>query len=113
VLIILPPSESKRPPPDEGSPLELERLSFPELTPMRERVIDALMATSLEPDALRRLYVIAKRVRGEVASHLLASAADPGNPLDVADLLAGRWPLEVEPPAGRSRSWRVTLRAVG
>jgi hypothetical protein len=254
VLIILPPSETKLPPPEVGSPLELDRLSFQSLTEMRERVMEALVATSQGPDALRRLFVrprlagevarnqhlrdlptraavetysgplyqgldagswskaadgraarllivsalwgalrpadripayrlhvcsrlvgmdrlepgwrsvltpvltdaadrgpildlrspvyqavgrptglddqtvtlrirpspggpahigdvIAKRVRGQAASHLLSSEADPDEPLDVADLLATRWPIEVDPPAGRNRAWTITLRA--
>jgi cytoplasmic iron level regulating protein YaaA (DUF328/UPF0246 family) len=53
--------------------------------------------------------VIAKRVRGEAASHLLSSEADPGDPLDIADLLARRWSIEIDPPAGRKRTWTVTL----
>jgi hypothetical protein len=255
VLIILPPSETKRPPPEIGLPLDLNRLSFPPLTAMRERVMDALVATSQQPDARRRLMVgpslarevarntqlrdlptrpaidtyagplyqgldagswspdaeqraarrvvivsalwgalrpadqippyrlhvcarlvgmdrlepawrallpdtladaaeqrgpvldlrspvyqavgrpagmdedtvtlrvrpapggparigdvIAKRVRGEAASHLLSSKADPEDPLDVADLLATRWSIEIEPPAGRNRTWTVTLQ---
>ena len=256
MLIILPPSETKRPPPEVGSPLDLDRLSFPSLAPMRERVMAALAATSQRPDALRRLFVkpslagevarnehlrdlptrsavdtyagplyegldpeswsshaedraarqlvivsalwgavrpadrippyrlyicarlvgmdrlepawrtvlprilvdaaagrgpvldlrsrvyqavgrptgledqtvtlrirpspggpahigdvIAKRVRGEAASHLLSSVADPEDPLDIADLLATRWSLEVEPPAGRNRAWTITLQS--
>ena len=255
MLIILPPSETKRPPPEGGSPLDLDRLSFRSLTAMRERVMDALAATSQRPDALRRLFVrpslagevarnehlrnlptrsavdtyagplyegldagswssqaesraarqlvivsalwgalrptdpippyrlyvcarlvgmdrlepawrgllpsilldaaagrgpvldlrsrvyqavgrptdlddqtvtlrirpspggpahigdvIAKRVRGEAASHLLSSEADPEDPLDIADLLATRWSLEVDPPTGRSRAWTITLQ---
>ena len=256
MLIILPPSETKRPAPDEGSPLDLDALSFPELKPMRERVILALSATSQAPDALRRLFVgstlapevarnklmrhlptrravdtysgplyvgldagswspevearaahhvvivsalwgalrpadlippyrlhvcarlvgmdrlepawrpllepiltdaagrsgpvldlrsrlyqavgrpaalddqtvtlrirpspsgpahigdvIAKRMRGEAAAHLLASATLPSDPLDIADLLAERWSVEVDPPSVFDRSWTVTLRA--
>ena len=254
MLIILPPSETKRPPPENGSPLDLGRLSFPSLTAMREQVMDALAATSQRPDALRRLFVgpslagdvarnehlrdfptrpavdtyagplydglhpgswsrhaekraarqlvivsalwgalrpadrippyrlyvcarlvgmdrlepvwrtllspiltdkaaprgpvldlrspvyravgrpaglddqtvilrirsspggpahigdvIAKRVRGEAASHLLSAGADPEDPLGIADLLATRWSIEVDPPAGRSRTWTITL----
>jgi cytoplasmic iron level regulating protein YaaA (DUF328/UPF0246 family) len=256
VLIILPPSETKLPPAEDGVPLELERLSFPSLTPMRERVMEALAATSRLPDAFRRLQVrpslvsevannehlrelptrravdtyagplyeglrpsawsthadrraarhvvivsalwgalrpadrippyrlhvcarlvdmdrleptwrtllpgtltdaagkhgpvldlrspayqavgrpsgldaetitlrirpspggpahigdvIAKRVRGEVASHLLSSGANPEDPLDIADVLAARWSLEIDPPSGRSRSWTISLQA--
>ena len=55
--------------------------------------------------------VNAKRVRGEAASHLLSSAADPEDPLDIADLLATRWSLEVDPPAGRNRTWTITLQS--
>lgn len=256
MLIILPPSETKRPAPDDGPHLDLERLSFPILTPTRERVLDALAATSREPDAMRRLMVgpslaqevarngllrelptrravdtyagplyaglnaaswsietwrraegqvvivsalwgalrpadripayrlhvcarligmdrlepmwrpllqptltdaadrrgpildlrsqayravgrpdglddqtvalrvrpapggpahigdvIAKRTRGEAARELLASVGEPRDPLDMADVLATRWPIEVEPPGGRIRTWTITLRA--
>jgi cytoplasmic iron level regulating protein YaaA (DUF328/UPF0246 family) len=256
VLIILPPSETKQPSPEGGSPLDLDRLAFPSLTAMRERVMDALVATSQRPDALRRLLVrpslagevarnehlrdlptrravdtyagplyegldarswspraekraarqlvivsalwgalrpadrvppyrlyvcarlvgmdrlepawrrllppilseaaaqrgpvldlrsrvyqavgsptglddqtvtlrvrpspggpahigdvIAKRVRGDAASHLLSAEDDPEDPLDIADLLATRWSLEIDPPAGRNRTWTITLQS--
>lgn len=57
MLIILPPSETKRPAPRMGSPLDLDRLAFPALNPMRERVVAALIETSTRPDALERLRV--------------------------------------------------------
>lgn len=256
MLIILPPSETKRPAPHDGPRLDLERLSFPELKPLRSRVLDALVATSVEPDGPRRLRVrhslagevarnarlqelatrravetyagplyvglgggtwsaptwaraarevaivsalwgalrpsdaippyrlhvcarlvglerleplwrpvlrdvlanaaggrgpildlrspayqavgrpagledqtvalrvrptpdgpphvgdvIAKRTRGEAARQLLSSAAVPHDALDIADVLASHWPIEVDPPGPRSRTWIVSLQA--
>ena len=55
MLILLPPSESKAEPPRRGRPVDLERLSFPELGAMRLRVLEALATTSAHPDAPARL----------------------------------------------------------
>ena len=57
MLIVLPPSETKRPPPDEGSPVDLGTLSFPSLTPMRRRILRALSRRAPHPTAFRRLQV--------------------------------------------------------
>jgi cytoplasmic iron level regulating protein YaaA (DUF328/UPF0246 family) len=69
VLVILPPSETKRSPPDAGPPLDVDRLSFPSLREMRLQVLEALIATSCESDALRRLLV-RQPLAGEVARNL-------------------------------------------
>jgi cytoplasmic iron level regulating protein YaaA (DUF328/UPF0246 family) len=57
VLVLLPPSESKAATPHRGRPVDLDRLSFGSLTPMRLRMVEALATASAGPDALGRLGV--------------------------------------------------------
>jgi cytoplasmic iron level regulating protein YaaA (DUF328/UPF0246 family) len=53
--------------------------------------------------------VVAKRVRGQVARHLLESDADPSDPGELAMLLGERWPIELEAPRGREMPWTMTV----
>jgi cytoplasmic iron level regulating protein YaaA (DUF328/UPF0246 family) len=67
VLVLLPPSEGKAAGGD-GPPLDLAALSFPALTPVRERLLDALTSTARQdPDGLRAALGLSERQAGEVA----------------------------------------------
>jgi uncharacterized protein len=60
VLVLLPPSETKRPG-GRRTPLRLDRLALPELTPQRESVIDALIALSTDPIEAARVLKLGAR----------------------------------------------------
>ncbi|MGY1731370.1 peroxide stress protein YaaA [Geodermatophilus sp. SYSU D01045] len=52
MLVLLPPSETKSPGGD-GAPLDLAALSTPELTPLRARLVEALVRLAADPPAAR------------------------------------------------------------
>ena len=66
MLILLPPSETKRAG-GRRRPLDLEGLAFPALAPQREVVIDALVMLSADEDAAARILRLGATQRGEVA----------------------------------------------
>lgn len=55
MLVLLPPSETKWAGPRRGTAVRLDSLSHPDLTPAREKVLDALVEVSARPDAVEVL----------------------------------------------------------
>ena len=78
MLVLLPPSESKSAPPRRGTEVALDRLSFPELTDVRKKVLTALIATSARPEA-RDLLQVGDSLADEVARNLRLATA-PARP---------------------------------
>ncbi|NKY40664.1 peroxide stress protein YaaA, partial [Cellulomonas septica] len=73
MLVLLPPSEGKTSP-ARGPALDLDALSSPGLTPVREKVLDALAEVSARPDAAAVLGVGAS-LADEVARNTTLRAA--------------------------------------
>jgi cytoplasmic iron level regulating protein YaaA (DUF328/UPF0246 family) len=65
VLVLLPPSETKHPG-GSGAPLDLCSLSAPELTPVRETLVDALVGLSADPAAALAALGLSAKQAGEV-----------------------------------------------
>jgi cytoplasmic iron level regulating protein YaaA (DUF328/UPF0246 family) len=68
VLVLLPPSEAKAPGGD-GPPLDLATLSWPSLTPTRERLLAALAALSTDPEASWAAPGLGGTAHAEVAAN--------------------------------------------
>jgi len=118
VLILLPPSEGKIPP-RRGRSLDLSSLSFPQLTPLRESVVETVARLSAEPDAAglldvnpnlvddldrnTRLLTAPTATASNVYSGVLYQALDLGS-LDAASKRrANRWVVVVSALFGALR----------
>ena len=66
MLVLLPPSETKRAG-GVGSPLDLGALSFPELTDVRARLVEALVALAADPPAARAALGLSEAQDDEIA----------------------------------------------
>ena len=66
VLVLLPPSETKRSGGD-GPPLLLSALAHPELTPLRAELVDELVKLAGDPDAARAALGLSPHQDAEVA----------------------------------------------
>ena len=65
MLILLPPSETKRPG-GSGGPLTLDTLSFPALSPQREQALHALAELARDGDEMARVLKLSARQLGEI-----------------------------------------------
>jgi uncharacterized protein len=74
MLILLPPSETKRPG-GAPRPLDLDTLALPALRTERLRVIDALVALSADDDEAARVLKLSAGQRGEIALNRLLLTA--------------------------------------
>jgi cytoplasmic iron level regulating protein YaaA (DUF328/UPF0246 family) len=57
--------------------------------------------------------VVAKRVRGEAARHVLESGAEPRDQGALAETVGDRWPVRLDAPERPGRSWTMTLSVQG
>ena len=66
MLVLLPPSETKRAGGD-GGPLDLAALSFPELTEVRSTLVEALAALAADPTTARTALELSAKQDDEIA----------------------------------------------
>lgn len=85
MLILLPPSETKRPG-GRRSALRLDAFALPELRAQRETVIDALTALSADEDRAARVLKLSDRQRGDIAHN---AALRTGPTLPAVDRYTG------------------------
>ncbi|OZD55426.1 peroxide stress protein YaaA [Rhodococcus sp. 06-1477-1B] len=103
MLVLLPPSETKRPGGD-GPPLDLAALALPSLRAARETVVDALIALSTDVDEAARVLKISAKRRHEIADN---AALRDAPTLPAIDRYTGVLfdALDAESLDARARSW--------
>lgn len=74
VLVLLPPSETKRDGGD-GPPLRLDRLSFPDLDPVRKALLDELVDLSADREASRRALGLSPKQDAEIERNAVLHTA--------------------------------------
>jgi uncharacterized protein len=113
VLILLPPSETKQTR-ARGRALDLEQVSFPELTETRRSVQHALAAVSERPDAATQLGV-SPNLGDEIArnTRLATAPALPAEQLYTGVLYDALDAATLDPAAlRRARRWIVVISAL-
>lgn len=78
MLVLLPPSETKSDG-GSGSPLDLDSLSMPQLTAVRDKLVTQLIALAADPDGSRSALGLGKGADAEIARNaaLRTSATRP------------------------------------
>jgi cytoplasmic iron level regulating protein YaaA (DUF328/UPF0246 family) len=75
VLVLLPPSETKRDGGATGSRLDLDLLAFPELTEERRTVVGAVADLARDPEAAARALKLGPRQAGEVERNRVVASS--------------------------------------
>lgn len=103
MLVLLPPSETKRPG-GSGDPLRLAELAFPGLGPLRAEAIGALAELARRPEEMARILKLSQRQLGEI--DINASVSDSAT-LPAVDRFTGVLydALDAGSLAGDARAW--------
>jgi len=103
MLLLLPPSESKRSG-GSGAPLDVSVLAFRALAPLRERALDALVALSADPAEMTRVLRLTARQAGDVEANRAVRTAPT---MPAVDRFTGVLydALDAASLDGRARAW--------
>jgi uncharacterized protein len=112
VLILLPPSETKRDG-GAGAPLDIDALSFPSLRGVRHEVVDALLALSVDREAATRALKLGPKQAGEVDRNraILTSPTMPALERYTGVLYDALAPEALSPEARRFAASTVAVKS--